>query len=581
MKIHAFKIWVGLLGSVVLAGGMFANSKPNVIIHSTGMRPGTTLMDIHFRVEDPDDAFVKVRALAFRDGVRSFANVMRPVTFVDGTDSLVGDHVATNVDHLLTWDVAADWNVQLGQLTFEILAMDGRGLLPMDWVTIPATETTAEQTISTNVQTDAHIMDALFWLYADRDPDLFIQGGIPKGRLAKTKGSNWIERWEGQEYIWYEGDLEANVFLMHETLVTSEALPFLYKKMNFRTANNSLGIAARLLPSDILYTREFKPNNHFTMYRWYAEKSPYEPIFAVHMYPNHGYHWQQPEVDLFFMPGERLISITSSESSTYVLAESGQVYGINSWYNSGVYWRGLNTGWIKDVVEIDAGQGILIGRTADGLVIRWQEPGWNQSPTQPEFVPGINDAKSIAAGGHILAVRENGTVFAHGQYNHSGQLNVPFGLTGVKAVAAGQSHSVALKEDGTVVAWGSNYYGECNVPAGLNNVIAIAAGMSHTLALRSNGTVVAWGATNPPDWDWNEIDYGQTAVPAGLTDVIEIAAGNYHSLALKSDGTIVQWGGTSPGQQPGDYSWSVVPTGVISISTGASHTAVLKQEIWP
>ena len=61
----------------------------------------------------------------------------------------------------------------------------------------------------------------------------------------------------------------------------------------------------------------------------------------------------------------------------------------------------------------------------------------------------------------------------------------------VIAIAAGNWYTVALKDDGTVVAWGWNRDGQCNVPAGLKNVIAIAAGSHHTVALKDDGTVVA------------------------------------------------------------------------------------------
>jgi hypothetical protein len=63
----------------------------------------------------------------------------------------------------------------------------------------------------------------------------------------------------------------------------------------------------------------------------------------------------------------------------------------------------------------------------------------------------------------------------------------------VVAVAAGGSHSVAIKGDGTVVAWGNNNYGQATVPAGLAGVTAVAAGGRHTVALKGDGTVVAWG----------------------------------------------------------------------------------------
>lgn len=96
---------------LALASGAFANTAPTVVIQSAQMRPGTTLMDVVYRVNDPDDATVKTRALAFVDGVRSFTNVIKPVTFVEGTAAKLGDAIPANVDHTLTWDVAADWEI--------------------------------------------------------------------------------------------------------------------------------------------------------------------------------------------------------------------------------------------------------------------------------------------------------------------------------------------------------------------------------------------------------------------------------------------------------------------------------------
>src|SRR4051812_21495190 len=52
----------------------------------------------------------------------------------------------------------------------------------------------------------------------------------------------------------------------------------------------------------------------------------------------------------------------------------------------------------------------------------------------------------------------------------------------------------AFGQVGTVVAWGGNQRGQTNVPAGLTNAIAVAGGTFHSIALRSDGTVVAWGS---------------------------------------------------------------------------------------
>ena len=55
------------------------------------------------------------------------------------------------------------------------------------------------------------------------------------------------------------------------------------------------------------------------------------------------------------------------------------------------------------------------------------------------------------------------------------------------AIAAGRYDSLALKSDGTMVAWGDNLYGQAETPAGLANVVSIAGGGFHTLALESDG----------------------------------------------------------------------------------------------
>jgi hypothetical protein len=94
------------------------------------------------------------------------------------------------------------------------------------------------------------------------------------------------------------------------------------------------------------------------------------------------------------------------------------------------------------------------------------------------------------------------------------------GLGNVVAVAAGVDHSLALKSDGTVVAWGGNSSGQTNVPAGLGNLVAVAAGFQFSLALKNDGTVVAWGASGP------------TSVPVGLNNVVALAPGCYAGHVL-------------------------------------------------
>jgi uncharacterized protein (TIGR03437 family) len=161
------------------------------------------------------------------------------------------------------------------------------------------------------------------------------------------------------------------------------------------------------------------------------------------------------------------------------------------------------------------------------------------------------------------------------------------GLTSVVAIAAGATHSLALKSDGTVWAWGDNSEGELgngsnansNAPvqvSGLTGVVAIAGGANHSLSLKSDGTVWAWG---------NELGNGSNAnsyVPvqvSGLTGVVAIAGGEFHSLSVKMDGTVWAWGSNFYGQLGnGSNAHSNVPvqvsglTGVAAIAGGEFHS---------
>jgi len=143
-------------------------------------------------------------------------------------------------------------------------------------------------------------------------------------------------------------------------------------------------------------------------------------------------------------------------------------------------------------------------------------------------------------------------------------------LTGVVAIAAGGWHSLALKRDGRVVAWGADYSRQSTVPSDLTNAVAIAAGFNFSLALTSQGTVLGWGEGSSTN-HLGPSDFGQAAIPPGLNDVVAIDAGYWHSVALKRSGTVVAWGDNQYGQT------NVPPnlTNVIAVVAGAYYTLAL------
>ena len=182
--------------------------------------------------------------------------------------------------------------------------------------------------------------------------------------------------------------------------------------------------------------------------------------------------------------------------------------------------------------------------------------------TVSDLPPGLTGVVALVGGdAHGLALRNDGTLVAWGD-NSFGQGVVPADLSGIVGIAAGAYHNLALKSDGTLAAWGDNRLGQSTIPAGLSGVVAIAAGGYHNLALKSDGTVVAWGSNA----------LGQASVPAGLSDVIALAAGAEHSLALKGDGTLVTWGNNG-------YDQLAIPAGlddVAAIAVGQYHSLALR-----
>jgi hypothetical protein len=207
------------------------------------------------------------------------------------------------------------------------------------------------------------------------------------------------------------------------------------------------------------------------------------------------------------------------------------------------------------------------------------------SIVMPLVDPGTRYTAIAAGDIHSLALKSDGTVVAWGR-NNDGQSTVPGGLSTVAAIAAGGYHNLALKSNGTVVAWGDSFFGQSTVPVGLSGVVAIAAGSWHSLALRSDGTVVAWGAGGPGQSGTEH--WGQSTVPSDLDSTVAIAAGGSHSLAfrsdgtvvaggeehslaLKSDGTVVAWGSNAGPGLVTNIGQSIVPAGlsnVVAIAAG-------------
>lgn len=192
------------------------------------------------------------------------------------------------------------------------------------------------------------------------------------------------------------------------------------------------------------------------------------------------------------------------------------------------------------------------GQLGDGTI--------TDRPT-PASIGTLSNVTAIAAAFlHSLALKQDGTVWAWG-HNGYGQLGdgttadrpLPGqvqNLTNVIALAASGYHSLALKADGTVWAWGNNHYGQLGdgssgtirsnpvQVAGLTEVVAIDVGLWHSLALKQDGTVWAWGNNQYGQLgDGTNTNRSLPVRVLNLDNPTAIAAGWWHSLAIVDRGS--------------------------------------------
>jgi len=211
----------------------------------------------------------------------------------------------------------------------------------------------------------------------------------------------------------------------------------------------------------------------------------------------------------------------------------------------------------------------------------------------PTALAGIADMQQAMGGvQHTVALRANGTLLAWGtanngelgnnQYSGTQLTPVPVHvLTDVMQIAAGDAHTLAVKRDGTLWAWGSNAFGQLGdgtfnarpvpVPslASLGCVAQVACGSNFGMALQADGTVSMWGDNSEGQLGRGTVG-GWFATPApvvGLTDVEAIAASGLVAMALKRDGTVWMWGSNTEGWLGIGVDQTVTPRSALPLQT--------------
>jgi alpha-tubulin suppressor-like RCC1 family protein len=179
------------------------------------------------------------------------------------------------------------------------------------------------------------------------------------------------------------------------------------------------------------------------------------------------------------------------------------------------------------------------------------------------------------------------------------------GFSHIRAVAAGEAHSVLVKLNGTVMATGTNHHGQTG--GGLDEpiteyfqavkfssrggarglkVVDVDAGFDHSLALDEGGRVWAWGGNASGQLgDGTSTDRSDPKIVPNLTGIVAIAAGDAFSVALDSNGRVFSWGNNVLGQL-GDGTrigkWQPVQIATLDavqgIVAGGSHAMAVRAD---
>ena len=290
-------------------------------------------------------------------------------------------------------------------------------------------------------------------------------------------------------------------------------------------------------------------------------------------------------------------------------------FGLPRQVVKGSYWRAIATGWQAFAGIKQDGTVWVWGKGAEGL---WGDTTLQVTST-PTQVGSEKDWKDVAAGNDFfIGLKNDGSLWAWGG-NRFGQLGEGTGGnkehpgSGKKEpvrighdndwtiVAARVFRATALKNDGSLWAWGWNIYGELgdgtydirNAPVRIGkdkDWIAVFTGNNHTLAIKRDGSLWAWG-DNPEGQLGNDTKVKESAPIRVGTDTNWLAAagGGFHTLAIKTDGTLWGWGRNDEGQLgDGTKASRLTPVQIgsdkdwVAVAAGEKHSIGVKKDgsVW-
>lgn len=180
-----------------------------------------------------------------------------------------------------------------------------------------------------------------------------------------------------------------------------------------------------------------------------------------------------------------------------------------------------------------------------------------------EVLPKSHWEKISCGNYHTLAIKDDGTLWAWGknQYGQLGNGNKQDQSTPIQIGAdndwdeinTGYHFSIAKKKDGTLWSWGSNLFGQLGfgdhtdrlVPKKISNMVwtKFTTGNVHCVAIRNDGSLWAWG--NNINGQLGDGTTNESVAPKMISsnrDWTSISSEGLHTLAIKADGTLWAWG---------------------------------------